>query len=194
VYETFNPGALYRVTVFKADGTEVEVWKGKDPTPVGSGKGVSVIPIKTDFKTKRVKIYLASKDVPGWNEIDAVGLRDRSQRTQWAVSAKASSTYAQANQPVEPIVMQMELMEAQARIAQLERENRMLRQAIQEMKDKMKPADDAEFVRRLYLDLAGRLPTTAEVQAFLKDKTPEKRQRLIEELLKMKKGKEPAQP
>jgi beta-lactamase regulating signal transducer with metallopeptidase domain len=141
VHETFNPGALYKVSVFKADGTEVEIWKGKDPTPVGSGKGISVVPIKTDFKTKRVKIYLASKEVPGWNEIDAVGLRDTSQKTHWAVTAKASSTYAQAAEPMEPlpvILSQVELMAAQKRIAELEQENRMLRQAIQELKDKLK--------------------------------------------------------
>jgi hypothetical protein len=193
VYETFNPGALYKVSVFKADGTEVEFWKGKDPTPVGSGKGVSVIPIKIDFNTKRVKIYLASKDVPGWNEIDAVGLRDASQRTQWAVSAKASSTYAQAMADlVIDITMQQELVAAQQRIAQLENENRMLRQAIQELKEKMKSEGDAEFVRRLYLDLLGRVPMKPEIEKFMKDTTAEKRQRLIEDLLKLKKDQAPA--
>jgi hypothetical protein len=139
-----------------------------------------------------VKIYLASKDVPGWNEIDAVGLRDASQRTQWAVAAKASSTYAQAMRDLTvEVIMQQELMAAQQRIAQLERENRMLRQAIQELKDKMKSEGDAEFVRRLYLDLLGRAPMKAEIEKFMKDTTAEKRQRLIEDLLKMKKDNPP---
>jgi hypothetical protein len=95
VYETYNPGALYRVTVFKLDGEEVEVWKGKDPTPVNSGKGVSEVTFRVPFKTNRVKIYLDSRNVPGWNEIDAVGLRDTGGKTHWAVSAHASSTYAE---------------------------------------------------------------------------------------------------
>jgi hypothetical protein len=94
VHETYNPGALYRVTVFKPDGEEVEVWKGVDPTPTESGLGVSEIPVKVNFKTNRVKIYLDSPSVPGWNEIDAVGLRDKAKTTQWAVAAEASSTYA----------------------------------------------------------------------------------------------------
>jgi hypothetical protein len=94
VYETFNPGALTRITVFKLDGEEVEVWKGQDPTPVGSDKGISQIPIKVKFKTNRVKLYVGSKAVPGWNEIDAVGLKD-GKKTHWAVAADASSTYAQ---------------------------------------------------------------------------------------------------
>ena len=44
-------------------------------------------------------------------------------------------------------------------------------------------ADDAAFLRRVYLDLAGRIPSVAEARAFHKDKTPDKRQRLIETLL-----------
>jgi hypothetical protein len=45
------------------------------------------------------------------------------------------------------------------------------------------PADDATFVRRVYLDTIGKLPTADEVREFLTDKTPDKRSRLIEELL-----------
>jgi hypothetical protein len=46
------------------------------------------------------------------------------------------------------------------------------------------PAGDAELIRRMYLDAAGILPTPAEVQAFVKDTSPDKRDRLIESLLK----------
>lgn len=45
------------------------------------------------------------------------------------------------------------------------------------------PADDATFVRRAYLDIAGRIPTRAETAAFLSDSSPRKRARLIRELL-----------
>lgn len=45
-------------------------------------------------------------------------------------------------------------------------------------------ADDAEFVRRVYLDLAGRIPLVAEVHQFLDDASPNKRRTLVEELLK----------
>lgn len=44
-------------------------------------------------------------------------------------------------------------------------------------------AGDAEFLRRVYLDLAGRIPAVAEVRAFLDDKRPDKRRRLVERLL-----------
>jgi len=42
---------------------------------------------------------------------------------------------------------------------------------------------DAEFVRRIYLDLTGRTPTAGEVAAFLSDASSVKRQKKIDELL-----------
>lgn len=45
------------------------------------------------------------------------------------------------------------------------------------------PATDAEFLRRVSLDLAGIIPTADEARAFLDDPSPYKRTRLIERLL-----------
>ncbi len=48
------------------------------------------------------------------------------------------------------------------------------------------PADttsDAEFVRRITLDLTGTLPRVSDVRAFLQDSSPDKRRRLIDRLL-----------
>src|SRR5262249_50695931 len=44
-------------------------------------------------------------------------------------------------------------------------------------------ASDAEFLRRLYLDLTGTIPANTEIRAFLDDKSPTKRQRVSERLL-----------
>ena len=45
-------------------------------------------------------------------------------------------------------------------------------------------ASDAEFLRRAHLDCIGVLPSVAETRAFLADSSPDKRDRLIESLLK----------
>lgn len=45
------------------------------------------------------------------------------------------------------------------------------------------PATDAEFLRRIYLDLTGIVPTSGEARAFLDDPSPYKRDRLIDRLL-----------
>src|SRR6266511_3850516 len=42
---------------------------------------------------------------------------------------------------------------------------------------------DAAFARRAYLDVWGLLPTPAQLDAFLSDKAPEKRERLVHDLL-----------
>jgi hypothetical protein len=44
-------------------------------------------------------------------------------------------------------------------------------------------ADDHEFVRRVYLDLAGRIPRVSEVRAFVDDRKADKRRRLVAKLL-----------
>jgi hypothetical protein len=42
---------------------------------------------------------------------------------------------------------------------------------------------DHEFLRRIYLDLCGTIPTSEEARAFLADRSPDKRDRLIDRLL-----------
>lgn len=44
-------------------------------------------------------------------------------------------------------------------------------------------ADDAEFLRRVYLDLHGVVPSAEQAASFLDDDSPHKRDRLIDELL-----------
>ncbi len=44
-------------------------------------------------------------------------------------------------------------------------------------------ADDAEFLRRVYLDLTGRIPAVSEACEFLDDPAPDKRERLVDKLL-----------
>ena len=45
-------------------------------------------------------------------------------------------------------------------------------------------AGDEEFLRRVYVDLTGTIPTAAEVEAFLADTSSDKRARKIDELLR----------
>lgn len=44
-------------------------------------------------------------------------------------------------------------------------------------------ADDAEFVRRAYLDFAGRIPSVDEARKFLEDKSADKRAKLVDALI-----------
>ena len=94
VHETYNTGALARVTAFTEAGEEVAAWRGEDPVPRDSKQqGVADVPVAVTFPTRRVKVYLDSHKVAGWNEIDAVGLVDSAGGVQWATRVQASSVY-----------------------------------------------------------------------------------------------------
>lgn len=47
-------------------------------------------------------------------------------------------------------------------------------------------ASDEAFLRRVYLDVVGMLPTPEEYKSFIADKTPDKRAKLVDELLERK--------
>src|SRR5262245_52525324 len=50
--------------------------------------------------------------------------------------------------------------------------------------DKVTPSprcDDAEFVRRVYLDITGHIPSAEKAAAFLDSREPDKRAKLIDE-------------
>jgi hypothetical protein len=133
VYETFNPGALCRITARKSDGSEVELWSGDDPVKTDAAMGVACIPVKADFATDCITIYLKSTKVPGWNEIDAVGVVDQQNNQQWAASAEASSTYADVVSAAENSTVSS----TEARIADLEARVRQLTDEVEALKQKL---------------------------------------------------------
>ena len=49
--------------------------------------------------------------------------------------------------------------------------------------DPPRPSDDAEFLRRVYVDICGTTPTPSETMSFLADRGPDKRKRKVDELI-----------
>ena len=97
VYANCSPGAVSQVQIHSAEQPGLSfTWADRDPTAKTATHGISVIPLASQMNTRRIKITLDSKNTPGWNEIDAVGLLDAQGKVHWANSAKASSTYADA--------------------------------------------------------------------------------------------------
>ena len=138
VYETFNPGALVRIVAYNGD-VEVAEWKGTDPTPhdAPNGKGISKIRFEKPGLTNKITLYLDCPKVPGWNEIDAVGLVDKSGAVHWATGATASSSYADyrrtSSRPiVQPEVQKTEKIERNW--AAPEKEERV-REVLRQLKD-----------------------------------------------------------
>lgn len=93
IRETYNPGAISKVAAVLPNGQEHIIWEGvTEPTeaPVDT-----VFPVAANVIAKGVKVYLDTRRVPGWNEIDAVELVARDGTRQWAARATASSSYAE---------------------------------------------------------------------------------------------------
>jgi len=92
IRETFNSGAVSKVSVFAGDGTELVVWEGT--APINTAPNVFEVQVSQKIKSKRIIVYLDTKRISGWNEIDAVQLVGKDGTRQWATKATASSTYA----------------------------------------------------------------------------------------------------
>jgi hypothetical protein len=92
VRETYNPGAISKVAAVLPNGSEQIIWEGV--TEAGEAPIEKVFPVTGNIYAKGVKVYLDTRRVPGWNEIDAVELVGRDGSRQWASQATASSSFA----------------------------------------------------------------------------------------------------
>jgi hypothetical protein len=97
VHESHNPGAISKVAIIRPDGGEETVWEGNLADNAQTPQNEL---LQSDFKAPRyvqgqkVRVYVDTGRVPGWNEIDAVQLVGKDGTQQWAVGSTASSSYA----------------------------------------------------------------------------------------------------
>ncbi len=73
VFQTFNPGAISKITV-TALGVDEIIYENMNPQTVGSCAHVLSVATKNCSPISSVRIDLNSPKVSGYNEIDAVGL------------------------------------------------------------------------------------------------------------------------
>lgn len=95
IHETYNPGALSKVTALLPDGREQIIWEGVEPVEPGAVE--RSIPVPPGIRSDQIKVYLDTGRVPGWNEIDAVELVGRNGTRQWATESTASSYFGQGH-------------------------------------------------------------------------------------------------
>ena len=135
------------MTAFDAEGKEVVAWEGVDPTPVDKEHGVSTLKVGLGFDVQRIKLYIDSAKVPGWNEIDAVGLEDLMGQKHWATKVEASTTYATTIDRIhvidefpEPVDLKPALEKLQNDVNELKASQKELQAEIRELKDLLKAA------------------------------------------------------
>lgn len=100
IRETFNPGAVCKITAFSNENVEIVLWEGVG-NPILAPADMVVKPV-LGVKSDRIKIHLDTKRIQGWNEIDAVGLVGVDGSRQWGMNASASSFFGEnANTPAQ---------------------------------------------------------------------------------------------
>ena len=98
IHESFNPGAIKAVQFFGHDELSPARTVRLESTP-SEGSRVTVVRPVDSGPVEGVRILIDEPKVPGWNEIDAVGLIDaKTGETHWAKVAKASSSFADVPQ------------------------------------------------------------------------------------------------
>ncbi len=157
VHENHNPGAVFKIEAYSKTGMGAELWSGKDPTPVGAARGISKIEIETAFKTKKIRVHIKSKEVPGWNEIDAVGIQDKAGKVHWAVKVRASSSYASDDMPDEGVAIKgpavaVEAVEERDRKAKLKEEIENYRRLEERLAAQLKAIQDTRKAREKALE------------------------------------------
>jgi hypothetical protein len=105
VYESYNPGAITEVQIEEVDPIADALPAAKDgfrtlakgnqlDKQSRNGLGITVVTVKTNIRPiRRVRLLIDSPSVPGWNEIDAVGLLSTTGEMHWAKEANASSWF-----------------------------------------------------------------------------------------------------
>jgi hypothetical protein len=93
IHETYNPGAISKVSAIMPDGSERVIWEGTmNPE---SGVIERAVKVPPGIRSDQIRVELDTARVPGWNEIDAVELVGTDGIRQWATESTASSYFGQ---------------------------------------------------------------------------------------------------
>jgi hypothetical protein len=102
ISESYNPGAIGSVKAFDAAGKWQWVLESRTARPIDKDYQVTTVPLSTQRPIAKIRITIESVSVPGYNQIDAVGLLDKKGQTHWATAATASSDRSQATTTADP--------------------------------------------------------------------------------------------
>ncbi|MBI4645859.1 MAG: OmpA family protein [Bacteroidia bacterium] len=77
VGESNNPGAITKITLFGAEGEEKIIYEGKAAICKQKARMVNIILDQpTSFFVSEIAVNIEPASVPGWNQLDAIGISD----------------------------------------------------------------------------------------------------------------------
>ncbi len=74
IYETYNPGAVRSITLITTSGAHIHAYQANPMATSATANRLRVDTQCTSEPIAAVRVELGSMAVPGWNEIDAIGL------------------------------------------------------------------------------------------------------------------------
>ena len=122
------------------------------------------------------------KSISGKNQKKSKAESDKKRKTPFKSSTILSNTKIKNSPPVRPnLSLRMEAEQIKSAASWIDR---IISDSLIKSGQKPNPlSDDFVFLRRIYLDIVGRIPTDDEARDFLKDRNQEKRSKLIDKLL-----------
>lgn len=77
ISENFNPGTISKILLYDSAGFEHLVYNTFSNTPIDEkGRLFNVFISRTKFRVFSLKLILRTNEIPGWNQIDAIGISD----------------------------------------------------------------------------------------------------------------------
>jgi hypothetical protein len=95
IHESYNPGAIAKVSVIQPDGGQKVIWEGVASPETGLIERSMKVP--PGIRSDQVLIEMDTARVPGWNEIDAVEIVGRDGSRQWGAESTASSYFGEGS-------------------------------------------------------------------------------------------------
>ena len=127
--------------------------------------------------TDRCRFSLADDEIALWQ---GIGVLKKQQRGEVAVSAEFAGSMVSATVLFREPVPEF----AWPNPTPANRIDEIVYARLQHLQiQPAKPCDDPTFLRRVYLDVTGNLPSPEEVRGFLEDPSSDKREKLIDDLL-----------
>lgn len=73
--ETLNPGAIQSITLYDVNGVPEEVYRNRNPNPIAQeGRLYHITIAPTAYQAKSLHLILKTDAVPGYNQIDCIGI------------------------------------------------------------------------------------------------------------------------
>ena len=96
IHESYNSGAVSKVTALMSGGEEKTLWTGS--AAPGSANEIleTAVPVPPGTTTGQIRVYVDTNRVASWPEIDALEVVGSDGSRQWANSSSASSSHSES--------------------------------------------------------------------------------------------------